>query len=481
VATDADAALALRPQPGPQHRYLATPADIAVAGGSKYGGKSYSLELDPIRFIVPSKKYPTGVKGFGGVIFRREYPEIVAEGGLWDTSMLIYPYIGGTPHRSSVSWTFPPHNVRIKFSHMHHEDDRIKWEGAQIPFIGIDQAEQFTAKQFWSLVGCNRSTCGVRPRMRLNCNPDPDCFLRHLMGWWIDPESGFAIPERSGVVRWFVRVEDREMWGDDPEELERETGKKPLSFTFIPSSHHDNPIGMEKDPNYEAKLDALPLVERERKKGKTVTLADGRVVSIGGNWNIRETAGTIFQRRWFPVIPAAPQCTRWVRCWDRQATEAAKAKGKGSWTVGLLLGQTAEKPPRYVVADIVRLQGSAYEVDEAIRNTASQDGGKVEIKFWQDPASAGKKEAQYSIAEMAGYVVSAEREVKSKATYARPVSSQAEAGNILVVRAPWTDGFLLRLENFDGTDKCVSDDADALSGAFMELTLNKPKIAGVLR
>ena len=30
----------IRPQPGPQTSFLATPADIAIYGGSAYGGKT---------------------------------------------------------------------------------------------------------------------------------------------------------------------------------------------------------------------------------------------------------------------------------------------------------------------------------------------------------------------------------------------------------------------------------------------------------
>ena len=51
----------------------------------------------------------------------------------------------------------------------------------------------------------------------------------------------------------------------------------------------------------------------------------------------------------------------------------------------------------------------------------------------------------------------------SKEVRAKPVSAQAEAGNIKIVRAPWNDEFLRELENFP-TGK--HDDAvDALSGA----------------
>lgn len=68
--------------------------------------------------------------------------------------------------------------------------------------------------------------CGVRPYVRATCNPDADSWVAEFISWWIDPETGFAIPERAGVLRWFIRIGDTIIWGDSPEEL----------------AHHVNPI-----------------------------------------------------------------------------------------------------------------------------------------------------------------------------------------------------------------------------------------------
>ena len=39
------------PQPGPQRKFLATPADIAIYGGGAYGGKTMALLLEPLRHL----------------------------------------------------------------------------------------------------------------------------------------------------------------------------------------------------------------------------------------------------------------------------------------------------------------------------------------------------------------------------------------------------------------------------------------------
>lgn len=52
--------------------------------------------------------------------------------------------------------------------------------------------------------------CGVNPYIRCTCNPDPDSFVAALVEWWIEqdpasPRYGLPIPERDGVLRYFIR------------------------------------------------------------------------------------------------------------------------------------------------------------------------------------------------------------------------------------------------------------------------------------
>ena len=129
----------------------------------------------------------------------------------------------------------------------------------------------------------NRSTCGVRPYVRATTNPDADSWVAQLIAWWIDPDSGYPIPERSGVVRWFARVADVVQWGESPQALQREHGVAPedcKSLTFIAASVFDNQVLLKSDPGYLANLKAMALVERER--------------LLGGNWKIRP-AGAVLQ------------------------------------------------------------------------------------------------------------------------------------------------------------------------------------------
>ena len=453
VAAVANARPEIRPQPGPQERFLSSAADITVGGGGAGGGKTWGILYEPIRHI-PNPN-------FRCVTFRREYPQITGPGGLWDKTWEMYPLKGGKAREGHLDWEFPS-GSRVKFAHMQREEDCRSWDGSEVPLIQFDQLESFTWKQFNYMFSRNRSTCGVIPYIRATCNPNPDHFLRKFLGWWIDPATGFAIPERSGIIRYFVIIDDEVEWGGSPEELKKKFGadQMPKSATFIPSSVYDNQALLKSNPQYLANLNALPLVERER--------------LLKGNWNIRYSAGMYFRKEWFKIVNTAPSGTLDVRYWDRAATPADKAKPTGSWTVGVKMRKCSDG--RFYVLDVVRGQWSALEVERTIQNTASQDGGSVRVVVEQDPGQAGVAEAQYQIRNLAGFDVHANRVGVDKATRAKPLSAQVEAGNVLLVAAPWNEPYVRELQNFDGTKKCMADQVDASSGAFM--ALNSTKIAG---
>jgi predicted phage terminase large subunit-like protein len=98
------------------------------------------------------------------------------------------------------------------------------------------------------------------------------------------------------------------------------------------------------------------------------------------------------------------------------------------------------------------------------------------IGIEQDPGQAGKFEAAYYVKSLAGFNVRTFRVRHDKVTRAQPVSAQAEAGNVRLVRARWNEALLQELEAFPegGHD----DQVDALSGAFAALDAGKPPSLG---
>lgn len=434
------------PQPGPQTKFLGTSADIAIYGGAAGGGKSFGLLLEPLRHYYNAK--------FGGVVFRRNTTQVRNEGGLWDESMQIYPYFKATPLETKLEWVFPS-GARLKFAHLEHDKTVLDWQGSQIPFMAYDELTHFSEYQFFYMLSRNRSTSGVPGYVRATTNPDPDSWVRKFIDWWIG-EDGFPIKERSGVIRWFVRRDEEIIWASNKEELFEKFGRGPeilpKSATFIASTVYDNKILLGKDPSYLANLNALSRVERLR--------------LLGGNWNVREAAGMMFQRQWFRVVDAIP--SGWiqsVRFWDRAATKPSETNKDPDWTRGLKLYKYPDG--RFIVADLRSIQDTPGQVEKLIKETAAHDTQSVRIKSQQDPGSAGVAEAEYFTRMLAGYDVHVETMPKDKITRAKPVSAQVEAGNVWVYKAPWNEAFFTELENFP--DGAHDDIVDVLSGAFNDL------------
>jgi hypothetical protein len=73
--------------------------------------------------------------------------------------------------------------------------------------------------QFFYMLSRNRSMCGVRPYVRSTTNSDADSWVATFIAWWIDQDTGYPLPERAGVLRWFVRVNDTMVWADSAEDL----------------------------------------------------------------------------------------------------------------------------------------------------------------------------------------------------------------------------------------------------------------------
>lgn len=440
---------------------MSSAADIVIYGGAAGGGKSRGLLMEAARYSY--------IPGFSAVIFRQTYGDITNPGGLWDDSYDVYPYLGARPKQSALRWDWNS-GAKVVFSHFQHEKYKSNWQGAQVPLIGWDELTHFSRSIFFYMLSRNRSTCGVRPYIRCTCNPDPDSWVREFIDWWIDKETGYPIPERDGVIRWFVRVNDEIIWGNSPEELPQVDGLEgavlPRSVCFIAAKLSDNPALVRKDPGYMANLMALPLHERER--------------LLGGNWNIKPAAGMYFKKNWFEIKEECDSTGIVVRYWDRAATEPSEQNPDPDYTVGLRLRRTVYG--KWDVEDVVRERLRPEGVLRLIKNVASQDGLEVTQVLEEDPGQAGKAELamlkreldQFSVdsvpAKTARNPKAGKQSIPPGSTLSakeigvRPVSSAAEAGNVRVIRGPWNRAFFNEAEGFPLANH--DDQMDALGGAY---------------
>lgn len=437
-------AIVIRPQPR-QEAFLSSPADIVVYGGAAGGGKTFGLLLEPLRHV--------NNQDFGAVILRRTIPELMKEGGIWDEAKALYTALGAEPNENQHQARFQS-GARISFSSLQYESDLLDWRSAQIAMLGFDQLETFTEQMFWYMLSRNRSTSGVAPYVRATCNPEPG-WLAELLSWWID-DDGYANLSRVGKIRYFVRVNEKLQWADSRQELEKRfPGLIAKSMTFIVATVYDNPILLEKDPAYLGNLQALSLVDRER------LLGDAK---RGGNWKIKPAAGNLFNAGWFDIVDAVPAGGSELRFWDFAATEKKSKGSDPDYTASVkakIVGGTI------YILDATEDRLAPAETDENTLNTAKQDGQATAIRFEQEGGASGKRDAAHIVRLLMGFDVRPIPASKDKITRAKPLSAQARAGNVKLLRAPWNEHYI---QHMHGQPDLPHDDLmDASSGCYNEL------------
>jgi len=269
------------PQPGFQTAALSTSADIAIIGGGAGGGKTFALLMECTRHQFNSN--------FQAVVFRRTYPQIMNAGGLWDASKKLFPLIGATPREAQVDWKFRS-GATVAFRHLQFDKTVSDWQGTEIPLIIFDELTHFSEYQFFYMLSRNRSTSGVKPYVRASCNPDPDSWVAEFISWWINPETGFPIKERAGVVRYFTRDGEVTIWGDTPADVIAQAphlfegdlaSVQPKSATFIPGTVFENRKLLDIDPSYLGNLMALGPEEKAQ--------------LLEGNWKIKVDGLGLFE------------------------------------------------------------------------------------------------------------------------------------------------------------------------------------------
>lgn len=244
-------------------------------------------------------------------------------------------------------------------------------------------------------------------------------------------------------------------------------------------TYDDHGIELFRDPRtYDGELifpERFPPKEVERLKKIKGSYA------WAGQYQQRPTAreGGLFKRAWFAGKIIGPERVpvgyiQRCRAWDPAGTEENESDGDPDYTAGCLVGRHGVD---YYVFGMERDRLSPGMVQRLVRATAETDPPGTIIRYPQDPAQAGKGQAQSYVPALAGFRLKIETTSGrgNKMGRAEPASIQAEYGHIYLVnsRSPdqgvdeWITTFLDELCAFP---KAAHDDqVDAFSDAFAEL------------
>ncbi len=379
----------------------------------------------------------------------------MSEGGLFDNAITMYQPLGARIKQSPLPQIVFPSGAKLSFRHLGYDKDVHTWQGSQICLICFDELCHFTERQFFYMLSRNRSTCGVRPYIRATCNPDADSWVASFISWWIDQKTGYPLLDRSGVIRYFIRLDGNIIWGDDREKLAAQYSTKPelcKSVTFVASSIFDNRVLLDADPGYLASLNALSTVEKER--------------LLKGNWKIRPAAGLYFKRTQFRIVKTVPdKIVSIARAWDLAATEISPTNKNPDRTASALIARL--KNGQYIILNAQRQALNSANVRMLVKNTAIADRAEYhcnDILIPQDPGQAGKEQAQSYVKLLAGFNIQCHPVSGDKITRADPFAAQCQQGNVMVLEGPWNDEYFDELEGFP--DALHDDQVDASSDAF---------------
>lgn len=456
-----------------QRMILESKAQILVIGGAAGSGKSYLLQLMPLLIIDDPRT--------ACIMFRRTVPQIRGQGGLFDKAKEIYnqlPTEWRPRFRENEMTAAFPNGASVKWQSMQHVSDKYNIQGLEFTFIGVDEACQFEWEQLEYMMSRLRSGSKYMSRMVMSCNPDPDHKLREMIDWYLD-ETGLPIPERDGVVRYFVRKDDVYIWGETKEELKERFGKKcrPVSFSFISSTIYDNPPMLLNNPDYLAQLQGLNDVDRAR--------------LLDGNWDARPEGANYFKRTYLKEYSVVPPNCVFVRPYDKAGTSRSTGNKTPDFTASvkiakdpegnyILLGDYHEDfkdDGEWSTGTQGRFCKKAGDRDKIIKQQAEHDGDDTVIIFSIDPGQAGISEFTTSSRELIqlGYTVDSDPTPGNKSKLIRfsPFALLAQNGHVGIVKKsfdlPTYEALMKELESFDGlrsTGSRKDDWCDAIASGI---------------
>ncbi len=375
-----------------QAAFLALDAREALYGGAAGGGKSSALLMAALQHVH--------VPGYAALLLRRTYADLSLPGALMDRAV---DWLRGTDARwnaQTKTWHFPS-GATLTFGYLESDNDRYRYQGSELQFVGFDEVTQFTETQYTYLASRLRRPEGMPVPLRLRAASNP-----------------------GGVGHQWV--------------YERFVAQPTDARPYVPARLEDNPH--LDHASYRESLSLLDSVTRAQ--------------LLDGDWTV--TRGLLFQRQWFQVVEAAPADVQWVRYWDLAASTktsadytacAAVALHEGTLYVrDMIRGRWEWPDQRRVIVQTMKAEPrTRHGIEKALHGIAAVQ----ELR---------------RIPEVAGVALRGMDVEKDKISRALPWSQRAADGKVALVRGPWVSAFLDEICLFDGQGRTHDDQVDTVSG-----------------
>ena len=214
------------PQPGPQTDLLRCPVSEVMYGGARGGGKSEGCIGD---WLAHSDEFGDRASG---IFIRRTSKQLE---DMVTRTKRIYPLIGAKFREQRLEWEMPS-GALLKFRYLERDSDADNYLSHEYTRIYVEQAETFPSPvPIDMLRGTLRSSKGVRVGMRLTSNPGGPGHQ------WV--KARYITPHKPGYR--ILTESFKNPFTNEWQTMER---------VFIPSRLSDNPLLMQADPLYAARL-----------------------------------------------------------------------------------------------------------------------------------------------------------------------------------------------------------------------------------
>ena len=204
-----------------QAQFCASRTLYTAYGGARGGGKTHVVR---IKAVGGALKFP----GLRVLIVRKTYPELQSN-HIEPIIKMVPPTLGS--YNGQLRTVYYHNGSIIRYGHYQSDMAESEYQGQEFDWIFMDEATQFTERQFRTLGGLLRGVNDFPKRFYLTCNP-----------------GGVG---HQWVKRLFI---DRKFKAsDDPEECEN-----PEDYSFIAARVEDNTHLMKASPAYVKMLASLP-------------------------------------------------------------------------------------------------------------------------------------------------------------------------------------------------------------------------------
>lgn len=407
-----------------QAQLLTATEDEVLYGGAVGGGKSEALLMAACQF----KHLP----GSNTLIVRESRESLTKAGALIPRSK---EYLAGTDatwNGSTFTWTFPSGST-IEFSYLRdHSID--KYLSAEFTDVFFEEVTDVTKAAYAALAARARKRAGnpLPVRIIATCNPPESRegeWIRHRFIRHLSPQ-GIAAPDRFDVT------------DDDGTTTTRR---------FIGATGADNPH-LDQDA-YRRTLAMADRLTRARMLGSWTQAREGKMLDDG---DIEIVDGP----------QHGPHVVR-VRAWDLAASKPTTKYPDPDYTVGALMSIDTQLGTLRI-EDVIYMRDTAGKVKARMLETAQRDGLDVLVRWWRDPAQAGKSQSA-DLARMLGrWDAQGVQARTNKVTNFSPLAAAAANERVSVVDAEWTGDFIGSLLSFP--QKGVhDDDVDAASLGYHTL------------